>query len=129
MRTCHLSGLLIAAILLISTAPLYAQRQEQDIPKLKSDARILVGIIGGDKIKTQTYCQMDDLLDQLDQATQKKDRKKAGALSEKIAVLHKKLGPEFHALLDIEKRLDLNSPDGQEIASIVATLGESCGGQ
>jgi hypothetical protein len=39
------------------------------------------------------------------------------------------MGPEFAALLDIEKYIDLNSPDGQEIASIVATLGESCGGQ
>jgi hypothetical protein len=31
------------------------------------------------------------------------------------------------ALVNIEKRVDLNSPDGQEIASIVASLGESCG--
>jgi hypothetical protein len=27
----------------------------------------------------------------------------------------------------IEKHVDLNSRDGQEIASIVASLGESCG--
>jgi hypothetical protein len=47
-----------------------------------------------------------------------KDRKKANALAEKIA--------EFAALIDIEKHVDLNSRDGQEIASIVASLGESC---
>ena len=43
------------------------------------------------------------------------------------AELHKKMGPEFAALIDIEKHIDLDSPDGQEIASIVASLGESCG--
>ena len=41
MRTRHLIGLLIAAILLISTAPLYAQREQQNITKLKADARNL----------------------------------------------------------------------------------------
>jgi hypothetical protein len=36
------------------------------------------------------------------------------------------MGPEFAALVDIEKHADLNLPDGQEIPSIVASLGESC---
>ena len=113
--------------LAISTAPLYAQRQQQNVAKLKADARNLVGIIGGDKTKTQTYCQIDDLSEQLNQAVQEKDRKKAEALSQKISELYKKMGPEFAALIDIEKHIDLDSPDGQEIASIVASLGESCG--
>ena len=126
MRT-HLNGLLIVAILAISTAPLYAQRQQQNVAKLKADARNLVGIIGGDKTKTQTYCQIDDLSEQLNQAVQEKDRKKAEALSQKISELYKKMGPEFAALIDIEKHIDLDSPDGQEFASIVASLGESCG--
>jgi hypothetical protein len=129
MLTRHLSGLLIVAILLISTAPLCAQRQQQNVAKLKADARNLVGIIGSDKTKTQTYCQLEDLSEQLDQAVQQRDTKKARALAEKSAELNKKMGPEFAALLDIEKYIDLNSRDGQEIASIVATLGESCGGQ
>ena len=127
MRTRHLTGLLIVAILVISTAPLYAQRQQQNVTKLKADARNLVGIIGSDKTKTQTYCQIGELSEQLDQAVQEKDIKKAKALVEKIAELNKKMGPEFAALIDIEKHVDLNSRDGQEIASIVASLGKSCG--
>ena len=128
MRTRHLNGLLIVATLVISTAPLYAQRQQQqDVAKLKSDARNLVGIIGSDKTKIQTYCQIDYLSEQLDQAVQNRDTKKAKALVQKIAKLNKKMGPEFAALVDIETRLDLNSQDGQEIASIVASLDESCG--
>ena len=121
-----MNGLLIVAILLISTAPLYAQRQQQNIAKLKADARNLVGIIGSDKTKTQTYCQIDDLSEHLIQAVQEKDRKKANALAEKIAELYKKMGPQFTTLINIQKRVDLNSRDGQEIASIVASLGESC---
>ena len=118
--------LLIVGILIISTMPLSAQGQQPDAAKLKADARNLVGIIGSDKTKTQTYCQIEDLSEQLIQAVQEKDRKKANALAEKIAELYKKMGPEFAALIDIEKHVDLNSRDGQEIASIVASLGESC---
>ena len=126
MRTRHLNGLLIVAILVISTAPLSAQRQQQNVAKLKADARNLVGVIGSDKTKTQTYCQIHDLSEQLIQAVQEKDRKKANALAEQIAESYKKMGPEFAALIDIKKRVDLNSRDGQEIASIIASLGESC---
>jgi len=122
-----MNRLLIVAILLISTAPLYAQRQQQNVAKLKADARNLVGIIATNKAKIQTYCQIEDLTEQLDQAVEKRDTKTAKALVGRIAELTKKMGPEFAALVDIEKRVDLNSPDGQEIASIVASLGESCG--
>jgi len=121
-----MNRLLIFGTLLISTVPLCAQGPQPNIAKLKADARNLVGIIGSDKTKTQTYCQIDDLSEQLIQAVQEKDRKKANALAEKIAELHKKMGPAFAALIDIEKHVDLNSRDGQEIASIVASLGESC---
>jgi hypothetical protein len=127
MRTRHLSGLLIVVILGISTVPIYGQRQQQNVAKLKSDARNLVGIIGSDKAKIQTYCQINDLTEQLDQAVQEKDSQKAKTLVKKIAELNKKMGPEFAALVDIEKHVDLNSQDGQEISSIVASLGESCG--
>ena len=122
-----MNRLLIVAILLISTVPLYAQRQQQNVAKLKGDARNLVGIIGSDKTKIQTYCQIEDLSEQLLQVVEEKDRKKAQALTKKIAELNKKMGPEFTALIDIEKHVDLDSRDGQEIASIVASLGESCG--
>jgi ferritin-like protein len=128
MQMRHLNGLLIvAATLVISTAPLYAQRQQQNVAKLEADARNLVGIIGSDETKIQTYCQIHELSEQLIQAVKENDSKKAKALAEKITQLNKKMGPEFAALIDIEKHVDLDSRDGQEIASIVASLGESCG--
>ena len=121
-----MNRLLIVAILLTSTVPLCAQRQQQNVAKLKADARNLVGIIGSDKTKTQTYCQIDDLTEQLDQAVEKRDTKTAKALVERIAELNKKMGPDFAALVDIEKHVDLNSPDGREIALIIQSLNQSC---
>ena len=127
MRAHYLNGLLIVAIFALSTSPLCAQLQQKSVAELKADARNLVGIIGSDKTKTRTYCQINELTEQLDQAVENNDTKKAKALAEKIAKLTKKMGPEFAALLDIERQVDLKSQDGQEIAAIVASLGESCG--
>jgi len=121
----HLNGLLIVAILAISTVPLYGQRQQQNVAKLKSEARNVVGTIANDKAKTQTYCQILDLARQLAQAAQEKDRKKAKTLVERIDQLQKQLA-EFVALSNIVKQVDLNSPDRREIALIIQSLDQSC---
>ena len=77
--------------------------------------RNAVGIIGADRGKTRTYCEIVDLLGrQLGQADQEKDRKKTRALSQTINQLQKKLGFEFVVLENILSDIDLKSPDGQE---------------
>jgi len=76
MRTRHLNALLMIGVLIISTAPLYAQREQQNIAKLKADARSVVGTIANDEAKTQAYWQVVDLGRQLGQADNEKDRKK-----------------------------------------------------
>jgi hypothetical protein len=53
-----MNRLLIAAILLLSTAPLYARRQQQNVAKLKADARNAVGIIGADRAKTRPIAKL-----------------------------------------------------------------------
>ena len=118
--------LLTLAVLLISTVPVYAQGQQPNVAKLKADARRVIGIIGGDKAKMQTYCQIAELSEQLDEVDQEKDSKTANALLQKMDELQKKLGPEVVALLDGLKDVDPNSPDDQEIASIIESLDESC---
>jgi hypothetical protein len=121
-----MNRLLTVAILMLSTA-LYAQGQQQDVAKLKEDARSAVGIIGADRGKTQSYCQIVDLLgQQLGRADQEKDKKKTKALSQRIDQLQKKLGPEFVVLENILKDIDLKSPDGREIALIIQSLNQSC---
>jgi hypothetical protein len=126
MRRHDLNGLLIVAILEISTAPLYAQRQQQNVAKLKSDARNAVGIIGADRGKTHTYCQIVDLLGRQLGLDQKKDKKEIKALSQRVDQLQQKLGPEFVVLENILADIDLKSPDGREIALIIQSLNQSC---
>ena len=122
-----MNRLLIVAILMLSTAPLYAQGQQQNVAKLKEDARKAVDIIGADRGKTQRYCEVVDLLGrQLGQADQKKDKKKTKALSQRINQLQKKLGSEFFVLENILDDIDLKSPDGREIALIIQSLDQSC---
>jgi hypothetical protein len=116
--------LLILGILIISTAPLFAQAQQPNAAEL---AQKVVSIISGDKAKTQTYCQILDLSDELDQADQQKDRKKAEELSQKINELQKKLSPEYLALLKATEHVDPNSKDGQEIVSNFVKLDNSSG--
>jgi hypothetical protein len=119
-----MNRLLIVVSLVSFTMPLCAEGQQQNVAKLKADARNAVGIIGADKDKTQTYCQIVDLGRQLGRADQEKDRKKARALAQKVIQLQKQkqVGPEFGVLSNIVKQVDLNSPDGQEIASIIRSL-------
>ncbi len=121
-----MNRLLIAAILIISTLPLYAQGQTPNAAQLKSDAQKVVSIIKGNKEKTQVYCQIDDLGEQIGEADQKKDHEKAEALSQQITELEKKLGPEYMALVSDLNRVDPNSPEGREIDSILAPLDDSC---
>ena len=113
----------IVAILIIGTLPLYAQAQQPNAAEL---AQKVVGVIAGNKTKTQTYCQVLDLSDELDQVDQKKESEKAEDLSQKINELQKNLGPEYLALLEALKNVDPNSKDGQEIVSIFDKLDSSC---
>ena len=89
-----MNRLLIVGILIISTAPLFAQAQP-DPAKLKADAQKVVSIISSDKAKTQAYCQIANLGDQIGEADQQKDRKKAENLSQKINELQKKPWPRI----------------------------------
>jgi len=121
-----MNRLLIVAILIISTARLYAQGQQPDAAKLKADARNVVSIITRDKAKSQTYCRVLDLSDELDQVDRHKDPKKAEDLSQKVDDLQKNLGPEYLALLEALKDVDPDSEDGREIVSTFAMLDQSC---
>ena len=126
MRTHHLTGLLIVPILAISIAPVFAQGEKPVIAKLKADARNLVGSIGSNKTKTQTYCQIANLGEQMTQALQEKDKKKFVELAQKLSELQKNLGPEYVGLLESLGSANLTPKDGQEIVSMFDTLDASC---
>ena len=118
--------MLIVAILAISARPLYAQGQQPSAVQLKADAQNVVKIISGDKLKIESYCKFADLSDQVDEAVQQQDTKKAKELSQKAEELQRKLGPEFTALADSLQDMNLNSQDAREIGSIIGKLDEFC---
>jgi len=118
--------LLIMGILMVSTAPLFAQGQQPDAAKLKADARNVVSTITGDKAKSQTYCLVLDLSDELDQVDRHKEPKKVEDLSQTVDDLQKKLGPEYLELIENLKDVDPDSEDGREIVSMFAMLDQSC---
>ena len=89
---------------------------------MKAEAQNVVSIIKGDKAKTDVYCQINDLGEQIDGA----DQKKAEALSQQVIELEKKLGPEYSVLVNDLKNVDPNSPEGRDIDSILAPLDDSC---
>jgi hypothetical protein len=117
---------LIAGILIISAAPLLAQAQQPDTAKLKADAQNVVSIIKGDKAKAQTYCQILNLGDELDDVDEQKDRKKAQDLSQKIGELEKTLGPEYLALAKALENMGPTSREVREIVPIIESLDKSC---
>ena len=56
------------------------------------------------------------------------DEKKADELNQKMGELQKKLGPEYAALMDGFREIDLGSEVGQEMSSMFAALDGLCAG-
>jgi|SRR6476646_7446945 peptidoglycan hydrolase CwlO-like protein len=118
---------LFVAVVAIATVPLYAQAQTSGATKAtKASAQKVVKIISSDKAKTQTYCDMGKVGDQIEEAEQKKDMKKIDELNQKIEELATKLGPEYVALMGGLQDIDPNSKDGQEIGSTLDALDKLC---
>ena len=120
-----MNRLLIVGILVISTMPLFAQAQP-DPAKVKADAQKVISIISGDKAKTQSYCQIAIVGEQMNQAAQAKDKKKFDELAPKLRELEKNLGPEYLGLVESLGKMNLPPKDGQEIVSMFDKLEDSC---
>jgi hypothetical protein len=121
-----MNRLLIVGILITSIMPLSAQGQQPDPAKLKAAAQKVVSIISGDKAKAQTYCQISNVGEQMNQAVQAKDKKKFDELAQKLPELEKNLGPEYLGLVESLVKANLTPKDGQEIVSNFDKLDESC---
>src|SRR5215471_9098824 len=121
-----MNRLLIIAILIIATPPLFAQNQQPDMATLKADAQKVVSNIRGDKVKSQAYCQINSLGGEIVLAAQARDEQKADTLTKKINDLEKQLGPDYITLFNALNNADQNSKDFQDIMSLFDTLDKSC---
>jgi septal ring factor EnvC (AmiA/AmiB activator) len=119
---------IFVAILLIAAVPACAQAQTRNAPKVtKGDAQKVLKIIRSDKAKTQTYCEINKVSDQMNEAYGKKDKKTVDELSQKIERLEKILGPEYIALMDgLQKLGPENKKRVAEIMLQFATLDRLC---
>jgi hypothetical protein len=67
---------IFVAILLIAAVPAYAQAQTRSTPKV-GDAQKVAKIIRSDKAKIQTYCEINKVSDEMNQACGKNDKKRS----------------------------------------------------
>ncbi len=118
----------VLAIAAAAGLPLCAQAQQPPrAPKAtNADAQRVVKSIGDDKAKTQAYCDMTKIGDQIEQAQQKHDDKKADELAQKADELAEKLGPEWDALMNGLQSVDENSKEGQAIGVTLQGLDKLC---
>jgi hypothetical protein len=117
----------VVAILLIAAVPVCAQAQTPNVPKVsKDDAQKVVTIISGDKAKTQTYCDMQELGEQVERAYEKKDLKLVDELLQKIETMEKTFGPEYAALSDGLQQLAEDDKLADEIMSLFEPLDRRC---
>jgi hypothetical protein len=105
---------LIVAILLIGAVPRWAQAQSA---VTNEDAQEVIGIISGDKDKTQAYCDSVKLDDQIEKDNQQ--GKNTDELNRQMNELTEKLGPEYAALIAAYQDMDLSSREGLETGAIV----------
>ena len=111
------------AILVIVAFPIFAQAQETSAAQMKEEAQKVVKIISSDKSKTQTYCDLVKVGNQIEQA---EPNSKADQLYEQMDELAGKLGPEYTELMVGVQDLDADSEDGKEIASTLEALDKLC---
>jgi hypothetical protein len=105
---------LIMAVLLIAVAPRWAQAQSA---VTNEDAQEVIGIISGDKEKTQAYCDSVKVDDQIEKDNQQ--GKNTDELYRQMNELTEKLGPEYAALIAAYQDMDLSTREGLETGVIV----------
>ena len=117
-----LIGLGVGAIL-ATAAPMYARAKQPSADTLKAQARNFFKIISGDKRKSQTYCKIVELNDQIDE---REDPIEAGKLTRKRDKLQEKLGRKYVAFVAGLMHIDKASRDYREIASTFERLNKLC---
>lgn len=115
----------------LSAIPLPALAQQPaaapKAPKpTKAAAQNVVQIVGADKAKVKSYCDIAALGEALDAAAQKKDEKKMDELSQTVDDLAQKVGPEYVALMNGLDDVDPDSKEGKEIGAVLEGLDKLC---
>jgi uncharacterized Zn finger protein len=123
--------MLVVALSAFAAMPAFAQSQQAgprpNAPKpTMPQVQKVVQIISGDKTKTQQYCDIGKLNQEMAQAEQKKDSKTLDALSKRADDLGQKIGPEYVTLMDGLEQIDENSSEGKQVFAALDSLDKLC---
>jgi mevalonate kinase len=122
---------LVLAISALAAMPALAQAQQGGRPPnvpmpTKAEIQKVIQIVSSDKTKTQQYCEIGKINQQMAQADQKNDTKSLETLGKQADDLAEKIGPEFVKLIDALDQMDENSSQGKELMTAVETLDKLC---
>ena len=118
---------LVAAISALAIPALAHAQQSGPQPNVskptKADAQNVVEMIASDKVKTQAYCDLNNLYHQLKTVQHKTD---VETLIRQASELIYKLGPEYLKLMDGLERVDRKSSEAKAFMSILSGLDKLC---
>jgi hypothetical protein len=121
---------LVAAIFALAIPALAHAQQSSPQPNVskptKADAQNVVQIVTSDKVKTQAYCDLGKVFDQIQVAKEKNDSNTIQALGKQLLPLVDKLGPEYVKVIEGMGQVDLTSSEGEELLSILSELDKRC---
>jgi len=124
---------LSVTIFVLAVVPAIAQAQQHAPPNVTkptmAQVQKVVQIVSGDKTKTQYYCAIGKLNEQMAEADQKNDTKRLESLTTRADDLAQKIGPEYVALMDGLSTVDDESAEGKQFAAALDALDKLCAGK
>lgn len=121
---------IVLAIAALAVMTVLAQAQPAppaNVPKpTKADVQKVVQTVSADKAKTQAYCALAKLEDQMVALDPQKDEKKLDALSSQADALAGKIGPEYVRLMQGLDQIEENSPEAKDFSQMLSQLDKLC---
>jgi hypothetical protein len=110
-----------------AAAPAFAQQTPPSHPTLSTaEIQKVIQIVSSDKTKTQQYCELGKINQQMAQAQEKRDNSTLDRLGEQADQLAEKIGPEFVKFIDALDQMDEESSEGKELTAALETLDKLC---
>ncbi len=117
---------LFLAAIAVAALPLSTQAQQKPPKPTLAAVQQLVKSISSDKARTQAYCELAKLEDQIGQAEEKKDTKTVEALGKKAEEVANKLGKEYLTIMAGLDEVDPDSPEGKQLMTAMDPLEKLC---
>ena len=116
----------VLAISAFAAMPAFAQPQQDGAPPTLAQVQKVIQIITGDKVKTQQFCDLEKLEQQIAEAEQKQDTERVEELNKQADDLEIKIGPEYVSMMDGLSQIDENSSEGKHITAALDSLDKLC---